>query len=72
MGSGVQVERLALERTIDNLSIVTESEKAGRGVEGLNREKEAYQNLDIQTFLRYGHHKKTTFLFIPLHKRNHL
>lgn len=47
MGSGVQVKGLALERTIDNLSIVTESEKAGRGVEGLNREKEAYQNLDI-------------------------
>lgn len=49
MGSSVQVEGLALDRTMDHLSIVTENEKSGRGVEGLNREKEPYQNLDIQT-----------------------
>ena len=44
-----QVEGLALDRTMDHLSIVTENEKLGRGVEGLNGEKEPYQNLDIQT-----------------------
>ena len=49
MGFSVQVEGLALHRTMDNLSIVPENEKSGRGVEGLNREKEPYQNLDIQT-----------------------
>ena len=49
MGSSIQVEGLALHRTMDNLSIVPENEKLGRGVEGLNREKEPYQNLDLQT-----------------------
>lgn len=48
MGSSVQVEGLALDRTMDNLSIVPGNEKSGRDVEGLNREKEPYQNLDIQ------------------------
>lgn len=71
MGSGAQVKRLALNKTMGNYSIVTESKKGGQGrsLKDLNREKTAYRHIffNIVTIKN-----KTTFLFIPLHKRNYL